>query len=392
MFRRHFFLVGALAAVVLMVAAGGAKILLGGDKAGGGGPGGPGGPGGAGARAIPVAQVTATPRQFVDSLEVLGVAKGRQSVTLSAATTQLVDKVHIRDGQSVGRGAVLVELKATEQDAGLAQAQAQMIQAERTFRRWKQLGEQGWASQAAVDQYEAAYLSAKANVDAARARQGDRIIRAPFAGVVGLTDIAPGALINPGAPIVNLDDISMIRVDFSVPERFIASLREGQPITASLEAYPGEEISGRISKLDTRVDLATRAMTARAEFPNPGGRLKPGMMVRVAIARGERQGVAAPESALALEGDRAFVYVIVEQGGKTLAEQRAVRTGARSDGYVEIQEGLKPGERLVADGLNKLSPGQPVKVLPAGARRAQGDSARGAGAPSASASSGWPRA
>ncbi len=122
-------------------------------------------------------------------------------------------------------------------------------------------------------------------MDAARARAGDRTIRAPFAGVVGLSDIAPGALINPGAAIVTLDDVSAIRVDFDIPDRYLANIREGQQIIARVDAYPGETITGRIPKLDTRIDERTRAITARAEFPNPSRKLKPGMMLRGHLRR-----------------------------------------------------------------------------------------------------------
>jgi membrane fusion protein (multidrug efflux system) len=366
--RKHFFLVSALAVLMIMVVVGGLKLLTG--DSGGGGPGGPGGGGRMGPAQVAV--VTVQARTFVDEIEVLGVAKGRQSVTLTAATTQLVDRVHIRDGASVARGAVLVELKATEQDAALAQAEARLVEARRAFDRWKSLGEKGFASKASIDQYEAAYLSARADVEAARARLGDRVIRAPFAGVVGLSDIAPGALINPGAEIVTLDDLSTIRVDFPVPERFLSTLRQGQSISATVDAYPGETITGQIAMLDTRVDETTRAMTARAEFPNPGRRLKPGMLMRVAIARGQRQTASAPESALSVEGDSAFVYVVSSREGQTVAEQRRVVTGARNDGFVEIREGVAPGDRIIADGLNKVTPGQPVQVAGAGGQGAQG--------------------
>lgn len=399
MLRRHFFLAGALVVLVLMVVLGGWKLTFGKKEGPGGGPGGPpgamaqkggGGPGAGGGRRgggggmggpPQVSVAVAQPKTFVDSIDVIGVAKGRQSVVLSAATTQLVERVRFSDGQSVARGAVLVELKDTEQNAGLQQAQARLVQAQRDFDRWKTLSAQGFASKTALDQREATYLAAKADVDAARARQADRTIRAPFAGVVGLSDIAPGALINPGAAIVTLDDISAVRVDFEVPDRYLASLREGQTIYAKSDAYPGETIQGRIAKLDTRIDERTRAITARAEFPNPGGRLKPGMMLRVAIARGQRQGLSIPEAALSVQGDSAFVYVLNGQGQNVTAEQRPVRTGVRQDGVVEILDGLRSGERIVGDGLNKVQPGQPVQ--PVGARQAQGVAGQpGAQAPS----------
>ncbi|MDP3853799.1 efflux RND transporter periplasmic adaptor subunit [Phenylobacterium sp.] len=384
MIRRHFFLVGALVVLALMVVAGGWKLTLGKKEGpggppgaamaaqkGGGGPTGKGGggrgPGGGGGPAqVSVALVVS--KVFIDSIDVIGVAKGRQSVTLTAAATQLVDRVRFTDGQAVAKGAVLVELKDTEQNAGLAQAQARLVQAQRDFDRWKALAAQGYASKTALDQREATYLAARADVQAAQARQADRTIRAPFAGVVGLSDIAPGALINPGAAIVTLDDVSAVRVDFEVPDRYLASLREGQLIYAKTDAYPGETIQGRIAKLDSRIDERTRSITARAEFANPGRKLKPGMMMRVAISRGQRQALAAPEAAVAVQGDSAFVYVLAKRGEATMAEQRPVITGVRQDGFVEIREGVAAGDRIVADGLNKIQPGQPVRIASQGGR------------------------
>ncbi len=374
-----------------MVVAGGWKLTLG-KKQGPGGPpgaamaaqkggGAPKGGGGMGGPA-PVNLVAAQTKTFTDVIDVIGVAKGRQSVTLTAATTQLVERVRFSDGQSVAKGQVLVELKSTEQSAGSAQAQARLVQAQRDYDRWKQLAALGYASKTALDQREATYLAAKADVDAARARESDRMVRAPFAGVMGLSDIAPGMLINPGVPIVTLDDISAVRVDFEVPDRYLASVREGQPLVAHIDAYPGEKIEGRIQTLDTRIDERTRAFTARAEFPNPGGKLKPGMMMRIGIARGQRPVVAAPEAAVSVQGDTAFVYVVKNDGEHSVAERRPVLTGVRQDGLVEIREGLQAGEQIVADGLNKIQPGQSVRVqAPAGAREATADPQPGARGP-----------
>lgn len=398
--RRHFFLVAALVILAVMVVAGGFKILsktsvAGGEAAAGQGMGGAGGPqakggarrGGFGGPTL-VSVATVQQRVFEDTIEVLGVAKGRQSVTLTAATTQLVDRVLFKDGQRVARGAVLVELKDTEQNAGTAQAEARLLEARRAYDRYKTLGEQGWTSKAQVEQYEAAWSSAQADLAAAKARQGDRTIRAPFAGVVGLSDVAPGALVNPGAPIVTLDDVSVIRVDFQVPERYLGQLREGQALLATADAYPGETITGRIAQLDTRVDERTRAITARAEFPNGAGKLKPGMLMRVGVSRGQRTMASAPESAVSVQGDGAFVYVLHSraagqgqpqakgQAGGAMVEQRPIVTGLRQQGFVEITDGVKPGERIVADGLNKIQPGQPVRV----ATGARPDGAPAAGA------------
>ena len=398
--RRHFFLFAALLLLLVMIVAGGWKLLhkmsgagaqggppgmaQGGGASGGVGGAGRGGAGGRGGFGGPplVSVSVVAPQTFEDTIEVLGVAKGRQSVTLTAATTQLVERVRFVDGQRVARGQVLVELKDTEQDAGLAQAEARQVQAKRAYDRYKTLGDQGFASKAAMDQFEANWRATQADVNAARARQSDRVIRAPFSGVVGLSDVAPGALVNPGAPIVTLDDVSVMRVDFQVPERDLAQLRVGQTLLATSDAFPGTTITGRIAKLDTRVDERTRAITARAEFTNADGRLKPGMLMRVGVSRGSRTGPAAPEAAVSVQGETAFVYVIRQRpaaGGRppgAMVEQRTIVTGARQNGFVEIREGAKVGDKLVADGLNKIQPGMPVRVKPA--RGPEGPAASGA--------------
>jgi len=366
--------------LVIMVLVGALKLSTVGKGQGAGVTGAPagaarahrGGPGGFGSGPTLVSVVQVQPHAFQDEIEVLGVAKGRQSVTLTAATSQLVERVRFTDGQSVARGAVLIELKDTEQNAGLAQAQAKLAQARQEYDRWVTLNRKGFAAQTSVDQYRAAFLSAQADVAAAQARQADRTIRAPFAGVVGLSDVAPGALVNPGSPIVTLDDISSMRVDFPVPERFIAQLHEGQQITARVDAYPGKVFAGRIAKLDTRVDERTRAITARAEIPNPDHRLKPGMMVRVAISHGRHQGLGVPETAVSVEGDSAFIYALRPQGDRTVTVQQPVVTGLRQDNIVELTQGATAGARIVADGLNKIQPGQPVHVAGAGPPRPVG--------------------
>jgi membrane fusion protein (multidrug efflux system) len=139
-------------------------------------------------------------------------------------------------------------------------------------------------------------------------------------------------------------------------------MSEGSRIVARSDAYPDEAYQGRIAKLDSRIDAATRAITARAEFPNPSGRLKPGMMMRVAIDHGGRDALALPEAAIQFEGDQAYVFVIAAKGEGSAARKQAVDVGVTQGGFVEIRGGVKAGERVVADGLNRIQDGQPVRV------------------------------
>lgn len=324
----------------------------------GGGPGGPGG----GRGAQEVAEVRVIDRAFSDSFEVLGVARGRRSVDITSSTTELITRVFFSDGQRVAAGAPLVELRADQQDAGIIEAEARLRQARRDMERWESLAERGIAPRVTAEQARTDFETAEAAMEGAQARRGERMIRAPFAGILGLTTVTPGTLVNPGTVIATLDDLSVVRVDFQVPERYLPMLRRGVAITARADAYPGREFSGRIADLDTRIDPQTRALTARAEFPNPDLTIRPGMSMRVSVAQGERSAPAVPEAAVQYEGSGAFVYRIASDGERSTAQRIEVRAGVVEDGMVEIIQGLDVGDRVISSGLNRIQPGAAVQV------------------------------
>jgi len=358
-FKRHFFIIVAAAIVALMVIAAVLKLTL--SDGGSGGAGGPGGPGRGGAQDVEAISVSS--RSFADELRVLGVARSVRSVNITSSSSELVTRVLFRDGQSVSAGTPLVELQTQEEDAGIIQAEAQLTQAQREYDRYKILAERGIAPRVMAENAETALETARAAVKSAEARRGDRILRAPFAGVLGLTTVTAGTLISPGTVITTLDDLNSVRVDFSVPERFIATLPVGTSLVATADAFPGERFEGRIALMDVRVDETTRAIVARAEFANPGGRIRPGMMMRVALQQGQRQAMSVPEAAVQYEGAGAFVYRIAggEQG--QIAQRVEVQTGTVENGFVEIITGLTDSDRVVASGLNRIQPGSPVRPV-----------------------------
>lgn len=349
-----------LGAIRLMIPAGGAA---------GGAPGATAGKGAGRPTAVTLTPVVL--RFFSNRIDVLGVAKGRQSVTLTADTTELVTRILFHSGQAVRQGEVLAELNAREQTADIGQYEAALALAEQNLQRYQTLADKGIAAKATVDQYKATRDQARATLEASKARAANRVIRAPFSGVIGLTDAAPGMLLNPGGSIATLDDISVIRVDFPVPERYLSVLLEGLPISATADAYTTQTFRGIIAKVDTRVDPTTRAITARAEFPNGDRRLKPGMLLHVGIDQAARQSPSAPESAVVFEGDKAFVFVASPDPKKgQIAVRRAVSLGVKHDGVVEVTAGLRPGETLIADGLNRVRPNEAIVAAGREPRRA----------------------
>ncbi|MEJ6791058.1 efflux RND transporter periplasmic adaptor subunit [Brevundimonas sp. BR2-1] len=370
MIKRHFFLAAAAVLLGLMVVAVVLKMAFAGDEKAGGGPGGRGGPGGGRGQTVSEAVIGA--RSFTDEIRVLGVARGRRSVNITSSTTELITRVLFTDGQRVAAGAPLVELQAREEDAGIIEARAQVAQAQRQYDRFKTLADQGIAPRVTAEDAQTALATAQASLSAAQARRGDRLIRAPFAGVLGLSSVTAGTLVNPGGIITTLDDIDVVRVDFPVPERYLGVLRAGTPIRATIDAYGNEVFNGRIALIDTRINEQTRAVTARAEIPNPGYRIRPGMAVRVAVQQGQRTAPAAPEAAVQYEGDGAFVYRIARGERGTTAQRVEVETGSVEGGFVEIISGLNAGDRIVGSGLNRIQPGAPVSVAGQGGGRGQG--------------------
>jgi membrane fusion protein (multidrug efflux system) len=372
--KRHFFLVAAAVLLGVMVLAVVLRMAFAGDEKAGGGPGGRGGPGGG--RGQTVSEAVIGSRSFTDEIRVLGVARGRRSVNITSSTSELITRVLFTDGQRVAAGAPLVELQAREEDAGIIEARAQVAQAQRQYDRYKTLADRGIAPRVTAEDAETGLETAQAALNAAQARRGDRLIRAPFAGVLGLSSVTPGTLVSPGGIITTLDDIAVVRVDFPVPERYLGVLRTGTPIEATIDAYGDEVFGGRIALIDTRVNEQTRAVTARAEIPNPAARIRPGMAVRVAVQQGQRNSPAAPEAAVQYEGDGAFVYRIARGERGSTAQRVEVETGSVEGGFVEIVSGLNIGDRIVGSGLNRIQPGAPVRV--AGQGGAQGGQRSGA--------------
>lgn len=189
------------------------------------------------------------------------------------------------------------------------------------------------------------------------AQLGDRTVRAPFAGVLGIRQVSPGALVTPGTMIATLDAIDRVYVDFAVPERALASLVPGHRVDARSSAWPELEFAGEVTTVGSRVDPSTRAVTVRAGFPNPDHRLRPGMLMDVRMYQPERRTLVVPEIAVVQVGQESFVFRV---GDDNSVERVVVEVGARRAGQAEILSGLQAGARIVVDGTGKLRPGSVV--------------------------------
>ncbi|HEU4813556.1 MAG TPA: efflux RND transporter periplasmic adaptor subunit [Xanthomonadaceae bacterium] len=309
-------------------------------------------------QAIPVTTTTVAVRPWTDLLRAVGTVQAHESVAVTAKVSETVERVHFDSGDTVGAGAPLVTLSGRQQRASLAEAQAAVNEAERLYQRQSELAEQQLIARSQLDTQRATRDAARARVAQVRAQLGDRTIRAPFAGKLGLREVSPGALVTPGTVIATLDAIDRVYVDFPVPERALASLATGQRVSGRATAYPDIAFEGTVSTIGSRIDPSTRTLTVRADFPNPDHRLRPGMLVEVRLHQPEREALVVPEIAIVQVGSEAFAWRVGE-GGKV--ERAPVEIGSRQQGQAEILSGLEPGDRIVVDGTGKLRPGSVVE-------------------------------
>ena len=309
---------------------------------------------------VPVQTVPVRTASFSETVRAVGTARAVRAIDLAAEAGGRITRIAFQPGAQVARGDVLLELDDRAEQADLKAAEATLAEAQTAFARQERLNRSGSASDAAYQTARAALLRAEAGLDLARIALDDRELRAPFAGVVGLTDLVEGQRIDPGTPVATLDDLTVIEVGFSVPETLLPRLGIGQRVDLTSAAWPGRAFQGRISRIDSRVDAATRSVAIRAEIPNDDRALAGGMFLLVTLILDEAQALAVPERALSAEGDVNLVLV-AENGA---ARRAAIRIGRQNGDLVEVLEGLDPGAQIIVSNLHRIQPGSAVQATP----------------------------
>lgn len=324
----------------------------------------------------PAALVEAAPvgrAVFSDVLDAVGTALANEQVVLSAPVTERITAIHFTDGGFVPKGAVIATLAQAQEHAELAAAQARVEVSTLQLARLKALKDRGFATNANVESQIALADEARATAQQASATIGDRVIRAPFAGWASLRTVSPGAVVTAGTPIATISDLSRIKLDFTVPETQLTAIRAGQSIEATASAFGTKPFHGTIATIDPVIDPASRAVRVRAILPNPDRALKPGMLMTVRILSRPRTAMAVPELALVGDGEDRFVF-LADADGK--AKRVKVTTGTHQNGLVEIIGGVTPGQKVVTEGVVKLSDGMPFRLAeddkPSGAAPASG--------------------
>lgn len=299
---------------------------------------------------------------FTDRIEALGTLRANESVELTASVTEKVNALYFDDGSRVTAGDLLVEMTSAEEHAQLEEARALTDEADSQYRRVKSLAAQGTAARSLLDERRRQQETARARLAAIESRLSDRLIKAPFSGVVGLRNISVGALVEPGDIITTLDDDTVMKLDLSVPDVYLARLKLGLTVLARTRTHKDREFKGEVHSIDSRIDEESRSVVVRVLLDNHESLLKHGMLMEVTLLKNPRETLVIPEAALMPVGREQFVLVAEPNEEGHLAVRRSVEIGARRPGEVEISSGLEAGELVITEGGIGLKTGQAIAV------------------------------
>jgi membrane fusion protein (multidrug efflux system) len=315
-----------------------------------------------------VTTIVATKEEWESTLNAIGTVAAVRGVTVSADLPGVVDRIDFESGKFVRQGDVLVQLDTRQEQAQLAAAEAQLELARLNFQRAEGLVKDGAISRADYDLARAEQKQGEARVGEIRATIARKTVRAPFSGVLGIRQVNLGQYLSAGEPIVPLQSLNPIYVNFSVPQQEAAQIRIGRKVRVTPGEAAGVEFGGRVTAIDSVVDPTTRNVQVQATFANADAQLRPGMFVQAAVnVGGTRQVIALPASAISYApyGDSVFVVTDLKgPDGRPYrgVEQRFVKLGGGRGDQIALLSGVKTGEEVVTSGVFKLRNGAPVQV------------------------------
>ncbi len=317
-----------------------------------------------------VSVAVAKAERWRDGAEAVGTFVAVNGADVTTEAGGIIREFLFEPGQRVKAGTVLVRLNTAKEEATLRALEAAAKLAATQRDRWRELGTQKLVSQAEVEQRAADAATTLAQVEAQRALIAQKTIRAPFDGTLGIRKANLGQYIAPGSPIVNLQSMNPIFLDFNLPQQRMGQLVEGMIVQATVDSLPGRKFEGRITAIEPLIDAETRNFKVQATVQNDDNALRPGTFAKVGFDLGSEQAVVViPQTAVSFNPYGNAVYVVREvpygekevgadgkpmKGMKQVVQQRFIKTGSTRGDLVAVTDGLKPGERVVTSGLLKL--------------------------------------
>lgn len=320
-------------------------------------------------QAVTISTVTVQEQDWQPTLPAVGNLTAVNGVDVNSKVPGQIVQINFKSGQDVKQGTILIQLDDTLDQQNLKSQQAQLTLNQKNYDRNLTLIKNNVVSQSTLDQSQAQLLQSQAAVASAELNIDEKKIKAPFNGRLGINQVSLGQYVSPGQPLVSLQQMNPLFVDFSLPEQNLKLLSLGQKIEVGIEAFPRQIFYGVISAFNSKADPATHTIDVRATLPNPNSLLYPGVFARINVLLPvQNKVVTIPQTAItySLHGDSVYV---VEQKGKDesgkpifIANQRFIVAGERRGDIVVVVSGLNPGEVVVSTGQLKLQPGVPVNI------------------------------
>ncbi|OLQ95762.1 efflux transporter periplasmic adaptor subunit [Vibrio ponticus] len=313
---------------------------------------------------FPVTVTQVKPVDWVPVIEAIGFIEPNQGVTVANETSGVIDKISFESGTQVEEGQLLITLDSEVEKANLKSAQAKLPAAQAKYKRYQGLYKKGSISKEAYDEAGANYFSLQADIESLKASIDRREIKAPFAGEVGIRNVYLGQYLQAGSDIVRLEDTTVMRLRFTVPQTDISRIQLKQEVEIYVDAYPEKPFKGSISAIEPAVNVQSGLIQVQADIPNSDGKLRSGMFARANIILPKLvDQVTLPQTAITytLYGDN--VYIVTEEDGEKRVQQHVVKVGERVADIAHILEGVKPGDTVVTTGQVRLSNGAKVRVV-----------------------------
>lgn len=319
-----------------------------------------------------VSSATAKSETWAASLSGVGTVVASNGADVTTESGGIIAALHFESGARVKKGDLLVTLSAGTERADLARLQAQADLAKSEFARLERLYKLDAISKSELDRAQADLSAARAGADAQRAKLAQKQIRAPFSGQLGIRQVNVGQYLSAGTPIVSLQAINPVFVDFTLPEQNQAAVEKGQTVTVVVDSQPGRTFSGVISAIEPMMDSKTRNFKVRARFDNADEALRPGLFARASIGLAKTASVVTiPQTSVSYNPYGNSVYVIQSVKGKDadgkvtdelVVRRRFIKTGETRGDLVVVTDGLKAGEQVATSGLLKLQNDSKVKI------------------------------
>ncbi len=296
--------------------------------------------------------------QIKTSVDAVGTTFARRAVEIVPLAAGRVRTLAIEPGRRVVAGDILMELDNEIETANLTEAEAKLREANAALERARTLRRNNTIADAQLDQAQSAVTIAQAEVDRARRRLADRVVRAPFDGITGLNRVEFGQSVTQQTILTTLDDLSAVEIEFSAPELLYGRVTMGQAVKADAAAFPGRVFEGQVVSIDSRIDMTSRAFKVRASIPNPDLALPAGMFMHLALQLNPREAIMIPEEAIVAQAGKTYVFIVKDNK----ASRRDVELGQRDVGRVEVVSGVSTGDLVVTRGVQRLRDGADVRL------------------------------